>query len=59
MKNKTQLDFEPKTSHDFVINLELLDTMETKIAETRYFSLHYTGCFKRNAFFKNLIRHRK
>ena len=34
-KNKTQLDFEPKTSHDFVTNLELLDLMEIKIAEIR------------------------
>ena len=34
-KNKTQLDFEPKTSHDFVENLELLDNMEHTIKDLK------------------------
>ena len=34
-KNKTRLDFEPKTSSDFVDNLDLMDTIEAIIKDLR------------------------
>ena len=33
--NKSQLDVEPKSSHDFVKNLELLESMDASIGDLR------------------------
>ena len=44
-KNKTRLDFEPKTSSDFVDNLDLLDTIEDTIKDLKERTLFVDDLF--------------